>query len=447
MTEKIIEDYSDKKIDLIELLKEKYVIVCDTNVYLGLYRFSPDYANFALECLRAIEDYLLFPMTVKVEYSRHRNNLFQIRRNAIANISFELHELIKIQKEKLRNKCDTLKTFPKSEALLKDIAGSYDKLEEKIDEYFRKHSILEVIRDEWSEDIVERFVNKCIERGHIMEGFSHEEIYKLCIEADRRYKREIPPGFKDVKNKDGIRQYSDFILWEEIIKYVRNNGKNIIFVTDDIKADWWDTKVDPVEFLPALLDEFRKRTCRNKINFEIRAFNSKDFFAAVSGNFGIVKSEAIDQALKITSQDYIAAIKDRVFDSITILLAYSGTDYVDPSILTHIGDEGVEEWEIDSYEVNEYSILDRLDNEILYEIVYAVEMCGKSYDYYGKDEDTRNIILSPPYKHSVSGLIKVEFWRNVSMSMDLEDSYEFNDSKIVEVDLEEVGYSSCYDDE
>lgn len=46
-----------------------------------------------------------------------------------------------------------------------------------------------------------------------MTSVTQEEIYQICEEGERRYKTDpqTPPGFKDAKNKDGVRKYSDLI--------------------------------------------------------------------------------------------------------------------------------------------------------------------------------------------------------------------------------------------
>ena len=64
-------------------------------------------------------------------------------------------------------------------------------------------------------------------------------IYKLCKEGEYRYKSQTPPGYKDAK-KDGVSKYGDLIVWAETYEYAVLNNKNIIFVTDDVKEDWWE---------------------------------------------------------------------------------------------------------------------------------------------------------------------------------------------------------------
>lgn len=192
-----------------------------------------------------------------------------------------------------------------------------------------------------------------------MQDFTRDEVYVICEEGENRYKKEIPPGYKDGKKKDGIRKYSDLILWKEVIRYAKEQKKNIIFVTDDVKPDWWNIENDKYEFLPQLIKEFERDTkIRASANggeagapMKIVPFISADFYEAVSSSLDVPKSDIVDQALKITDKDYVDAIQFNVFDSLSNTLRYSGFDYVDESILTYTGSEGIDEWEVDEYEL------------------------------------------------------------------------------------------------
>lgn len=69
--------------------------------------------------------------------------------------------------------------------------------------------------------------------------------------GDERYNNEIPPGFNDRKDKEGLirtysdiyydTQYGDYIIWEEILHEVasraHNVGEKVIFVTSDGSSD------------------------------------------------------------------------------------------------------------------------------------------------------------------------------------------------------------------
>lgn len=57
----------------MEIIKETLergntIIVCDTNVYLHVYSYSPNYSEYALSCLNMIKDYLYMPSVIEIEY-------------------------------------------------------------------------------------------------------------------------------------------------------------------------------------------------------------------------------------------------------------------------------------------------------------------------------------------------------------------------------------------
>ena len=60
----------------------------------------------------------------------------------------------------------------------------------------------------------------------------------LILEGELRYKSKIPPGYCDEKQKQD-NEYGDLIIWKEIIEYSKVNNNDVIFVTQDVKEDWW----------------------------------------------------------------------------------------------------------------------------------------------------------------------------------------------------------------
>ncbi len=448
---------SDASVDVAKLIENNYVIVLDTNVYLGLYRFSPDFANFALDCLQKIQEHIMLPYTVKVEYYKHNHAIFKRRQDKIENSIEGTMKLIETQRIKLKNSCATLITrqFPGADEFQDEIDKKYDELKTMLTDYFEQRSVLTLIQDSWTSDVVKAFVQKLIDDNQIMQDFTRDEIYGICEEGEKRYKKEVPPGYKDGKTKDGIRKYSDLILWKEIIQFAKEKQKNIIFVTDDVKPDWWNIENDKYEFLPQLVQEFAKDTkTRESANggvagpsMKIVPFVSADFYEAVSNSMNVPKSDVVEQALKITDKDYINMIEYTAFDSIHDTLKYSGFKYVDESALTYIGSEGIEEWEIDNHELSSFTLVERDDDQIIYELMYNVEMSSYSCDYWGRDDDTKEVIVSPDHKHGVMGQLTIKVVRTVDMLMDFEDSNDFDSSEIVSGDFEETSYQSCFADE
>ena len=74
------------------------------------------------------------------------------------------------------------------------------------------------------------------------EPFNEQILPNLYKEADDRYKRLKPPGFRDAEEKEDERKYGDFILWKQILEFAKKESRPIIFVTGEKKEDWWIKK-------------------------------------------------------------------------------------------------------------------------------------------------------------------------------------------------------------
>jgi len=72
------------------------------------------------------------------------------------------------------------------------------------------------------------------------DDFSYEEIYNITLEGKHRYEHFIPPGYKDLddKEKKGIQIFGDLILWKQILQYGKEHKKPIVFICNDLKEDW-----------------------------------------------------------------------------------------------------------------------------------------------------------------------------------------------------------------
>lgn len=75
--------------------------------------------------------------------------------------------------------------------------------------------------------------------------------------AQRRFDSgTLCPGCKDNKKKNG-KSYNDLFIWELLKKKSKATGKDIIFVTADIKDDWFENKQPRSEYI----EEFESETC------------------------------------------------------------------------------------------------------------------------------------------------------------------------------------------
>lgn len=93
----------------------------------------------------------------------------------------------------------------------------------------------ERIDSEFFEGVVQREMAKQF-RGLLLEQLTKEELEKIEAEGEKRYASKIPPGYRDAGKSNN--QYGDLIIWNEVLKFAKNNNTSVIFVSRDLKDDW-----------------------------------------------------------------------------------------------------------------------------------------------------------------------------------------------------------------
>lgn len=433
------EEKNTQKKMIKEKIENGVIVICDTNVYLNVYRYSPEFTEFAFQCLKCIKDSIAIPATVYMEYRKHYKSEFYAMKTKVKNASNNINSQVASARKKIENTCNLLKSrqYPDIDALSNILKAVFDDAEKKIDDFFDDRNVLEQVANNWGDDDYIFNLVEDIQASRGMDPFTQEQLYKICDEGEDRYKKQVPPGYKDQKNKDGIRKYSDLIIWKEVMNYSKENQLDIIFVTDDVKADWWEKEG---VFHPALIQEFMSETGKN-----IDAYTSTEFYAALSESYSIEKTDAIELALRMTDKEYIERVEDDVFDTILDEIETEGESLIG-QYGSHIGTEGLHELEVIDHSFVEAIRIDRQGDIIVYQFKYWIDAEGTSFDYWGRDDDTKEVILSPGAYHRFQGQIVVTVTREVETYIDYEDDSEF-DSAIIEAgDLEEVEFKPYFDE-
>lgn len=219
----------------IKEIWEDSSIVFDTNVLLNLYRYNEDTCREFIKVIEFYKDRLWIPYQVGFEFHRRREDI--IRRNVAAykTLGAKLSEsLIKavdaLSSDFNRHPYINMPEIRKKvEKCANTIVKSLERQEESHPDYLKDDFIL---------NEVTRLFN-----GRVGTDFSEEDLEKTYKEGEKRYSNQIPPGYCDAKNKKdkGNRSlYGDLIVWLQTISYSKEKNRNIIFVTDDHKPDWWD---------------------------------------------------------------------------------------------------------------------------------------------------------------------------------------------------------------
>ncbi|MFP5202950.1 MULTISPECIES: PIN-like domain-containing protein [Bacillus] len=279
MKEKFREFYFDKE---DKNIWEESIIVIDTNVLLNLYRYTKETSDQILELLDKYKENLWMPHHVGLEYHYNRKSVILEQRgsnekvcSAFQQIPDKIRDILNkdLSNFKKRHKDDLDSLVYEIKKVIEVKVHNLKKISEE-DDLLQSDSIKSKITDLYS--------------NRVGNPYSEEELKDIMKEADNRFNNEIPPGYKDVKNKKGIKyyngvqiqnKYGDFILWKQVLDYAVENNTNIIFITDEKKEDWWyEAKGRIIGPRVELLNEFS-----NKSEKDFYMFSSIGFIEIKGG--------------------------------------------------------------------------------------------------------------------------------------------------------------------
>lgn len=216
--------YSDEE---YKRIWKEAIIVLDTNILLNLYRYSDDARETITDILKQIRNRLWIPYQVGKEFYKNKekvmNETFQEYDKLSTNI---LTNLNKAKEEVNKKKDNRLKSKEK----INDILDSNIKEIEKLlkEEQDEKKAVA-------SEDKIEKFILDIFNKN-IGVPLETDEYKKIKEEGNRRKNNNIPPGYKD-KDKE---ENGDYYIFYSMIQKAKIESKDIIFVTDDEKEDWFN---------------------------------------------------------------------------------------------------------------------------------------------------------------------------------------------------------------
>lgn len=255
------EFYKRNEEECKEMFKDCYFII-DTNVLLNLYRYSESTRNELLGLLEKIKDQLWMPYQVGLEFHFNRVPVILEQKMAYENIykkiDSQANDFITNLKKGFNNRHPKIQM----DSIAKQIRSSFNSLIKDLKKHEEEHPNL------LNNDNILAKLNEMYE-GKVSEPYSKTELEKIYEEGEKRYQKNFPPGYEDEKTKkDRTKEYDDIIykdkfgdlvVWKQIIDKAKKEQKTIVFVTDDVKEDWWEIKkgrtIGPrIE----LLNEFKK---------------------------------------------------------------------------------------------------------------------------------------------------------------------------------------------
>ena len=388
---------------------KKNVIVLDTNVILDLARYSLYTSKNVLAIFNECLEQIWIPYQVFKEYNKNYLHVFGELRKRYKNFEKDLLDIIDNSEKKLENALNSSYKYKYfgSETLSNEISKKIEELRDVIKSY------KDTVGQEYEEITnnsdaiiteIEKFISNLDENKQIGEKIGFKEQLEIIEEGELRYKYKLPPGFKDEK-KDGLEKFGDLFVWKEILK-LPNQLKinNIIFVTNDEKNDWWDKNKDSnIEIRSELHDEFKDKNPNASI-----AFMTMGMFQNYASKLYNLYEFGVYVDLNRKDEFFIKRVSDTIEENV-ISEIYSTPDYYLSSV--DVGSEGIEN--VDDIMCSDICIKDVYSDLtdtkvcITYVLECYIESICYSHDYWGRDDDTKEIIKSPAIEHKFSGSVVV----------------------------------------
>lgn len=236
------------------------LIVFDSNFLLDILRLPTEIAEKYLEAIDKVKDHIFVPYLVGVEFHFNKKKVKIETQEYLNNYRDRVTNKVNAHVEDMYNNMLDSLVNEKNIDFLKNKNqkdNALNEIKKCVDSYYNllcteKEKLIARLH----KDIFERYsTNLDVLSNNIVEligqsvasKLEQELIEKIQEKGQERYDNKIPPGFNDRDDKAGIlrrysdlvydTQYGDYIIWEEILLKVSeegsNIGKKVIFVTSD----------------------------------------------------------------------------------------------------------------------------------------------------------------------------------------------------------------------
>ncbi|MGW3895695.1 PIN-like domain-containing protein [Micromonospora profundi] len=232
------------------------MVVLDANVLLNLYRYTADARDDPLAVLAELPDRLWVPHQVLTEFWRNRDRVLRDPRDT-AKTAQELQEIRGRAVRAVQTWVNRVSLTPqRASDIIDQLSAGFDKVLLNVDE-FKDAAATDAARDT-NTDVVLRSLAPIL-RGRVGEPLDEQDLAVALVEAQRRLNEKVPPGYMD-REKDNVEGAGDYLVWEQSLREAETRHSDVLFVTGDVKEDWWRTEAGErrgprVE----LVDELRDR--------------------------------------------------------------------------------------------------------------------------------------------------------------------------------------------
>ena len=272
-----------------EMIEKDAVIYFDTNCLLSLYKLPESLLDKFIESFGEMNNVIRISNQVQLEFDRNKNE-------AVTDSKKKLDSTIGNIEKRLIQVSEDLKQHKRNLR-----RNNFDPNDEKIDEYemFIQKMIKEIrveLEQKRQTDVSQRnytrkidtFIDTIINEENLIQKPAESVRIRQIIDGYVRAKHNYPPGYMDMNKKyhdrkktamqkskgklsvDDLTDYlGDYFIWCDIL--ADNPECNKIFVTNDLKEDWWkipqSKKLEEYEPRKELVNEFESINQSKGIGF------------------------------------------------------------------------------------------------------------------------------------------------------------------------------------
>lgn len=338
----------------------KPILIIDTSSIFDLYRGAPSKSENALNLLKEIsKEQLFIPAQVYQEYNKNKQTVINEEFKKINNVKQDLENII----VKANNSFEKVlyeykrRHYPNIKSLEEDLKALTTEISQKANQY-KESNQDEVTRNKsmLQNDNIEPFINELKENGCIGEEFPISSLLGIYDEGEKRFKYQIPPGYKDLKKdeKDTTKRekFGDLIVWKELLEKAASIDKDVIYLTSDKKE--WKTDKEGIKSPDQLLfKEFQDYSLQNlyfwELNDLVVMLNNYDQEDHLLANMELNYNEILES---IFSKKDLFSILESDELKLTNYLIHSGE--LQDHVSNVLSDVDISDY--DSPEINDFSI-------------------------------------------------------------------------------------------
>ena len=318
----IFKGYYDLDNDEFKSLWKKSILIFDTNVLLNLYRYQSSTRDSLLKVMETLKGRVWIPYHVGLEFQRNRLKVIAEQHKRFS----EVRSIVSKSVSGMENEFEGLQLKKRHSHINPDqLIEKFKKIQEEF--YKELENLEELSISVNSGDEIRDRLNLLFKGSIGPPPEKQKDIDNLFSEGDVRYKNNVPPGYKDSSKDEkdpdeftyaGItykRKYGDLIIWKQIIDHASQHTlKDIIFITDDSKADWWwkieSSGTKTIGVRPELRDEISR--CAGVDNFHV--YNTEGFLSYANKQLNArVAEEAIEEVREISVERQEEMVRSRRF--------------------------------------------------------------------------------------------------------------------------------------